>query len=273
MVYNLTASREETLDAELSAEQERDAARIRFAELATSLREYVDTTTAEVGSMSGSLDDQLARLLALKQARKVSGVPQVPGGGAGAVTRRTHYPQRVRASRAGERHHDEDQRGLGRAGGGRHCRQPVRGSAAACAVLPALQVPLSVQTDGLRVSCCRAATRPRRSIASRPCGRCWARCVACPPCAHASACATPCAVGDVSCACARWVQVLEQAEESLRGQIMAQRDESITPEQYKEMKEVFEFFDQDGDDNLNPAEFHSCVTGIGVIMTDEEVRW
>ena len=69
------------------------------------------------------------------------------------------------------------------------------------------------------------------------------------------------------------VQVLEQAEESLRGQIMAQRDESITPEQYKEMKEVFEFFDQDGDDNLNPAEFHSCVTGIGVIMTDEEVRW
>ena len=66
--------------------------------------------------------------------------------------------------------------------------------------------------------------------------------------------------------------VLEQAEESLQGQILAQRDEHVTAEQYKEIKEVFEFFDQDQDSVLKPDEFHNCCTGIGVIMTSEEVR-
>ena len=33
-------------------------------------------------------------------------------------------------------------------------------------------------------------------------------------------------------------QVLERADDSLRGQLLAARDESITPEQYREIKEV-----------------------------------
>ena len=70
IVYNLTASREETLDAELAAEQGRDEMRQRFAGLATALREFVDRTTAEVGALTGSLEDQLAALLALKKAYK-----------------------------------------------------------------------------------------------------------------------------------------------------------------------------------------------------------
>ena len=65
--------------------------------------------------------------------------------------------------------------------------------------------------------------------------------------------------------------VLDDAEESLRGQILAQRDESITPEQIKEIKEVFEFFDQDRDDNLKVSEFRDCCTGIGMVMTDDEL--
>ena len=69
-MYNLTASREETLDAELAAEQGRDEMRQRFAGLATALREFVDRTTAEVGALTGSLEDQLAALLALKKAYK-----------------------------------------------------------------------------------------------------------------------------------------------------------------------------------------------------------
>ena len=70
IVYNLTASREETLDAELAAEQGRDEMRQRFAGLATALREFVDRTTAEVGALTGSLEEQLAALLALKKAYK-----------------------------------------------------------------------------------------------------------------------------------------------------------------------------------------------------------
>lgn len=66
-------------------------------------------------------------------------------------------------------------------------------------------------------------------------------------------------------------KVFNGAEESLKAQMLAARDEHITPEQYREIKEVFEYFDVDGDSGLSVTEFHSCLTGIGIVMTDEEV--
>lgn len=138
MVYNLTASREETLDAELSAEKERDAARQRFAELATSLREYVDTTTAEVGSMSGSLDEQLEQLLALKRARKESDIME-----------------KIEASAA-----ELEAAGI--------VDNP-------CVMRCHSFVARPRASHLTRRPCAPADTRQRRCTASRPCGRCWAR--------------------------------------------------------------------------------------------------
>jgi len=34
---------------------------------------------------------------------------------------------------------------------------------------------------------------------------------------------------------------------------------------------VFEAFDADKDDNLNPDEFYNCTTGIGLVLSEEEV--
>ena len=35
--------------------------------------------------------------------------------------------------------------------------------------------------------------------------------------------------------------------------------------------QVFEAFDADKDDNLNPDEFYNCTTGIGLVLSEEEV--
>lgn len=66
-------------------------------------------------------------------------------------------------------------------------------------------------------------------------------------------------------------QSFERAAESLKGQIIAAKSGDVTPEQIKEIKEVFEYFDVDGDAQLDPKEFHSCATGIGLVLTDEQV--
>lgn len=67
-------------------------------------------------------------------------------------------------------------------------------------------------------------------------------------------------------------QVLTDADEAVQAQILAARDEHITPEQLKSIREVFEYFDQDKDKALSPSEFHSCCTGIGLMLTDDEVK-
>merc|ERR1711964_799567 len=46
----------------------------------------------------------------------------------------------------------------------------------------------------------------------------------------------------------------------------------ITAEQLQEIREVFEFFDVDRDAVLNLSEFHSCITGIGVALSTEDVE-
>ena len=62
------------------------------------------------------------------------------------------------------------------------------------------------------------------------------------------------------------------AQQSLSASLLAARDEHITPEQLKEITEVFEFFDKDGDKVLDLDEFHSCCTGLGMIITAESAE-
>jgi hypothetical protein len=62
-----------------------------------------------------------------------------------------------------------------------------------------------------------------------------------------------------------------RTESSLVEQIMAEKGAQITPEQYKEIKEVFDFFDQDHDRVLNLQELKDACQGIGLLLSDEEV--
>ena len=71
VVYNQCATREETLDTELAEEQGRDEKRQRFAQLASEMREFADATTAKVGELAGSLEEQLEALKALEAEYKV----------------------------------------------------------------------------------------------------------------------------------------------------------------------------------------------------------
>jgi Ca2+-binding EF-hand superfamily protein len=59
---------------------------------------------------------------------------------------------------------------------------------------------------------------------------------------------------------------------SAGAQLVAFRSGQITPEQYKEIKETFEYFDLDKDNTLDRKEFHSCATGIGVMLKEDEVN-
>lgn len=81
---------------------------------------------------------------------------------------------------------------------------------------------------------------------------------------------TPETSNSLSAMWAELAKVYEGALESLQGQLMAAKSGELTPEQIKEIREVFEFFDEDKDDGLSPKEFHSCATGIGLMLTDEE---
>ena len=45
----------------------------------------------------------------------------------------------------------------------------------------------------------------------------------------------------------------------------------MSPEQFREIKEVFDAFDKDGSGNLDKGEFHLCTTGVGLVLTDAEV--
>ena len=64
----------------------------------------------------------------------------------------------------------------------------------------------------------------------------------------------------------------DRTEEALQGQLLAERSGQITPEQYKEIKDVMVFFDADKDECLNELEFHNCITGLGLVMTEEEIQ-
>ena len=176
-VYSNMGSREEQLTTSLAAEQERDELRRAFAAAASAVVEYCATTSAKVGALSGTLEEQDAALSKLQQS-----------------------------------HRDSD---------------------------------LLAAADE------RASSLQDAGVVDNP---------------H---------TGETSFSLhAQWdalVEVFERADASLKGQLLAARDESITPEQYKEIKEVFEFFDVGKDNMLDREEFHNCCTGIGLILSSEEV--
>eukprot|EP01029_Cantina_marsupialis_P019648 TRINITY_DN456_c0_g1_i1.p1 TRINITY_DN456_c0_g1~~TRINITY_DN456_c0_g1_i1.p1 ORF type:complete len:697 (+),score=290.71 TRINITY_DN456_c0_g1_i1:540-2630(+) len=64
-------------------------------------------------------------------------------------------------------------------------------------------------------------------------------------------------------------KVYVQAEEGLQSSLMAEG--GITAEQYKEIREVFEYFDSDSSGSMNQEEFWSCTTGIGLVFSEKEI--
>lgn len=177
-VYDRLSSREEELNTEMEAEEGRDALRSSYAEHAVAVRTFCDETTAAVGALSGSVQEQADELKALRETFSGSTV-----------------------------------------------------------LADAAAVQAQVEEAGV-------VDNPytRESQFSLQAG--WDA----------------------------LDKVIEAADEELQAQILAERDEHMTPEQYKNIKEVFAVFDQDEDGALNPHEFHSCCTGIGLILTDEELE-
>lgn len=55
-------------------------------------------------------------------------------------------------------------------------------------------------------------------------------------------------------------------------QSMNKHNVGLTDEQIKEIREVFNFFDEDHDGKLNEDEFHSCLTGIGLKASNVEAK-
>merc|ERR1712232_1249081 len=67
-------------------------------------------------------------------------------------------------------------------------------------------------------------------------------------------------------------EVFNGVENSLHEKILSEKEESaMSAEQYKEIKETFEYFDQAKDHFLNEKEFRDCVQGMGLPMTDDEI--
>jgi actinin alpha len=60
--------------------------------------------------------------------------------------------------------------------------------------------------------------------------------------------------------------------ETLQQKINADKEGAVTPEQLKEIQEVFTYFDSDGSGTLNLQEFKDGCQGTGLFMSDEEVE-
>ena len=60
-------------------------------------------------------------------------------------------------------------------------------------------------------------------------------------------------------------------EGTLQEQLAAEQSLGLSPEQFREIKEVFDNFDKDGSGTLDKGEFHLCTTGVGLVLTDAEV--
>ena len=74
---------------------------------------------------------------------------------------------------------------------------------------------------------------------------------------------------------ATWKAVTDaykQAKDVCELLIMDQKGSKLTPEQIKEVREVFDYFDQDKDNTLDFKEFKDACQGIGLIMEDDEVQ-
>jgi hypothetical protein len=74
---------------------------------------------------------------------------------------------------------------------------------------------------------------------------------------------------------ATWKAVTDaykQAKNVCEMLIMDQKGSKLTAEQIKEVREVFDYFDQDKDNTLDFKEFKDACQGIGLIMDDDEVQ-
>lgn len=67
-------------------------------------------------------------------------------------------------------------------------------------------------------------------------------------------------------------KVLRRTDESLTAQILANKSTEVSPEQLKEIKEVFEYFDEDKSGELDLHELIEGCKGAGFDMTDGEVE-
>jgi hypothetical protein len=66
-------------------------------------------------------------------------------------------------------------------------------------------------------------------------------------------------------------QTYERMYEALRNQYLAEKSGQITPEQYQEIMDVMVYFDKDKDKCLNEVEFRNCITGLGLVVSDDTV--
>ncbi len=60
--------------------------------------------------------------------------------------------------------------------------------------------------------------------------------------------------------------------EALRNQYLAEKSGQITPEQYQEIMDVMVYFDKDKDKALNDVEFRNCLTGLGLVLSDDAIK-
>ena len=70
----------------------------------------------------------------------------------------------------------------------------------------------------------------------------------------------------------QFLKALSKADESLLAQAMAKQSLELSPEQLKEVREVFLAFDQDKDGLIDLAELKEAILGIGVDMDDTELE-
>jgi hypothetical protein len=63
---------------------------------------------------------------------------------------------------------------------------------------------------------------------------------------------------------------VQKAISEIEEQILAAQSQGLTAEQVKEIKEVFDHFDKDGTGQLDAKEFHLCVNGIGLMLSEQE---
>jgi actinin alpha len=57
----------------------------------------------------------------------------------------------------------------------------------------------------------------------------------------------------------------------LENSILAEKSGGLSPEQFAEIKEVFDHFDKSGDGQLDLTEFGTCTTAVGLVLSEEEI--
>eukprot|EP00937_MAST-01D_sp_MAST-1D-sp2_P000560 g560.t1 len=67
------------------------------------------------------------------------------------------------------------------------------------------------------------------------------------------------------------VKMFTDTRDTLENNIAAEKSGGLSPEQFKEIKEVFDHFDKSGDGQLDLTEFGTCTTAIGLVLSEDEI--